>query len=176
LIIESEDQICYRFLRSKDSQKLILEFVKNIEQYLKTIALVRNDKKEFSPVSRVGSNFNFLYYLSNDNWYVYNLFSSDGQAMSIGKLAYKSDIGEENYLTKLLIAKHSIPGCQLNLTDSLFRTQAYSYEGKTFIETPFFIINTKCLNYKSEKFKYFYNDWLTIEEMSKVERYTIKKD
>jgi hypothetical protein len=38
------------------------------------------------------------------------------------------------------------------------------------------MINTNCLNNKYEKYQYVYNDWLTVEEMSKVERYTIKKD
>lgn len=176
LIIVSENQICYRFLRSKESQKLILEFVKNIEQYLKNITLIRNDNKEMLPISRVGNNFNFLYYLINDNWNIYNFFNSSIQTLSIGKLAYKSDFGEEEYLTKLLITKYSIPECSVNITDSIFRTQAYIYENKTYIETPFFMINTNCLNNKFQKYQYVYNDWLTVEEMSKVERYTIKKD
>ncbi len=176
LIIVSENQICYRFLRSKESQKLILEFVKNIEQYLKNITLIRNDNKEMLPISRVGNNFNFLYYLINDNWNIYNIFNSSIQTLSIGKLAYKSDFGEEEYLTKLLITKYSIPECSVNITDSIFRTQAYIYENKTYIETPFFMINTNCLNNKFQKYQYVYNDWLTVEEMSKVERYTIKKD
>jgi len=176
MIIVSEDKICYRFLRSKDSQKLILDFVKNIEQYLKNITIIRNDNKEMLPISIVGNNFNFLYYLINDNWNTYSFFTSSIQTLSIGKLAYKSDFGEEEYLTKLLTKKYNLPECSVNITDSIFRTQAYIFDNKTYIETPFFMINTNCLNNKYEKYQYVYNDWLTVEEMNRVERYTIKKD
>ena len=44
IFIQSNDTTCYKFLRSKDSQKIILNFVKLIEEYLQTHAIIRNDK------------------------------------------------------------------------------------------------------------------------------------
>lgn len=175
IIIQSEDKITFKYLRSKESQKIILEFVKLIDDYLQNNALVRNDKKELRPYSRIGDNYNFLYYLNpNNTWDSYKFFSSSVQPLSIGKLTYKCDKGEESYLSSAIIKKYDLGSCFI-ISDSLLQSQKFEYENKINIETPFFVISSKCANVNNNKIKFIYNDWVTLDVMKKIESYSIRK-
>lgn len=175
IFLESKEQFCYKYLRSKESQKIILSFIKMIDEYLQSHAIVRNDNKEIRPYSRIGDSFNFLYFLNNEYWEVYKFFVPTLQPLSIGKLAYKCDPGDEQYLTNVILKKYSFQYCPIGLTDSLLQSEKYLFENKTYIETPFFVISSKCVNYEEPKIKFTYNDWVTVDEMKKIERYSIKK-
>ncbi len=174
IIIESNERFCYRFLRSKESQKIILNFVKEIDAYLQNHAIVRNDMKEFRPYSRVGSDLNFLFYLDGQNWTSYKFFNSEFQPLSIGKLSYKCNPGDEKYLTDAIIKKYTFSGC-FNINDSALTSQKFDFENKVNIETPFFIISSKCAMNSNLKLIFTYRDWPTIDEMKKIESYSIKK-
>ena len=174
IFIQSNERTCYKFLRSKESQKIILNFVKLIEEYLQTHAIVRNDKKEFRPYSRIGDNFNFLYYLTDQSWDSYKFFSQYTQPLSIGKFSYKCDKGDEQVLADAIKKKYSISPC-INITDSLLFSQKFEYDNRIHMETPFFILTSKCASYTNSKINFTYNDWVTIEEMKRIEKYTIKR-
>jgi hypothetical protein len=141
----------------------VLNFVKLIEEYLQTHAIVRNDKKEFRPYSRIGDNLNFLYYLSDHN-----------QPLSIGKFSYKCDKGDEQVLADAIIKKYTISSC-IEITDSLLYSQKFEYDNRINMETPFFILTSKCTSYTNSKISFTYNDWVTIDEMKRIEKYTIKR-
>ena len=174
IFIQSNERTCYKFLRSKESQKIILNFVKLIEEYVQSHAIVRNDKKELRPYSRVGDNLNFLYYLNDQTWDSYKFFSQYIQPLSIGKLSYKCEKGDEQFLAEAIKKKYSIASC-IDITDSLLFSEKFEYENKMNIETPFFVITSKCSSYNNSKLNFTYNDWVTIEEMKQIEKYTIKK-
>jgi hypothetical protein len=174
IFIQSSERTCYKFLRSKESQKIILNFVKLIEEYVQSHAIVRNDKKELRPYSRVGDNLNFLYYLNDQTWDSYKFFSQYNQPLSIGKLSYKCEKGDEQFLAEAIKKKYSIASC-IDITDSLLFSEKFEYENKMNIETPFFVITSKCSSYNNSKLNFTYNDWVTIEEMKQIEKYTIKK-
>jgi hypothetical protein len=174
IFIQSNERTCYKFLRSKDAQKTVLNFVKLIEEYLQTHAIVRNDKKEFRPYSRIGDNFNFLYYLSDQSWESYKFFSTYIQPLSIGKFSYKCDKGDEQVLADAIIKKYTISSC-IEITDSLLYSQKFEYDNKINMETPFFILTSKCTGYTNSKISFTYNDWVTIDEMKRIEKYTIKR-
>jgi hypothetical protein len=174
IFIQSNERTCYKFLRSKDAQKTVLNFVKLIEEYLQTHAIVRNDKKEFRPYSRIGDNFNFLYYLSDQSWESYKFFSTYNQPLSIGKFSYKCDKGDEQVLADAIIKKYTISSC-IEITDSLLYSQKFEYDNKINMETPFFILTSKCTGYTNSKISFTYNDWVTIDEMKRIEKYTIKR-
>jgi len=174
IFIQSNERTCYKFLRSKESQKIILNFVKLIEEYVQSHAIVRNDKKELRPYSRVGDNLNFLYYLNDQTWDSYKFFSQYNQPLSIGKLSYKCEKGDEQFLAEAIKKKYSIASC-IDITDSLLFSEKFEYENKMNIETPFFVITSKCSSYNNSKLNFTYNDWVTIEEMKQIEKYTIKK-
>jgi hypothetical protein len=174
IFIQSNERTCYKFLRSKDAQKTVLNFVKLIEEYLQTHAIVRNDKKEFRPYSRIGDNFNFLYYLSDQSWESYKFFSTYNQPLSIGKFSYKCDKGDEQVLADAIIKKYTISSC-IEITDSLLYSQKFEYDNKINMETPFFILTSKCTSYTNSKISFTYNDWVTIDEMKRIEKYTIKR-
>ena len=105
-------------INNYNTKKIILNFVKLIEEYLQTHAIVRNDKKEFRPYSRIGDNLNFLYYLSDQSWDSYKFFSTYNQPLSIGKFSYKCDKGDEQVLADAIIKKYTISSC-IEITDSL---------------------------------------------------------
>ncbi|MFZ9214670.1 MAG: hypothetical protein ACO21S_05765 [Sediminibacterium sp.] len=174
ILIQSNERTCYKFLRSKDAQKIVLNFVKLIEEYLQTHAIVRNDKKEFRPYSRIGDNFNFLYYLSDQSWESYKFFSTYIQPLSIGKFSYKCDKGDEQVLADAIIKKYTISSC-IEITDSLLYSQKFEFDNKVNMETPFFILTSKCTSYTNSKISFTYNDWVTIDEMKRIEKYTIKR-
>jgi len=174
IFIQSNERTCYKFLRSKDAQKTVLNFVKLIEEYLQTHAIVRNDKKEFRPYSRIGDNFNFLYYLSDQSWESYKFFSTYIQPLSIGKFSYKCDKGDEQVLADAIIKKYTISSC-IEITDSLLYSQKFEFDNKVNMETPFFILTSKCTSYTNSKISFTYNDWVTIDEMKRIEKYTIKR-
>jgi hypothetical protein len=174
ILIQSNERTCYKFLRSKDAQKIVLNFVKLIEEYLQTHAIVRNDKKEFRPYSRIGDNLNFLYYLSDQSWDSYKFFSTYNQPLSIGKFSYKCDKGDEQVLADAIIKKYTISSC-IEITDSLLYSQKFEYDNKINMETPFFILTSKCTSYTNSKISFTYNDWVTIDEMKRIEKYTIKR-
>ncbi len=174
VLIESKEQICYKYLRSKESQKIILEFVKEIDDYLQTHAIIRNDNKEFRPYSRNGSELSFLFYLDNTNWEKYKFFNSEFQPLSIGKLSYKCDPGDENYLTEVIRKKYNFSPCFV-LNDTTLKSQKFQFENKVNIETPFFVISSKCALESNFSIQFTYHDWVTVQEMKKVESYTIKK-
>jgi hypothetical protein len=174
IFIQSNERTCYKFLRSKESQKIILNFVKLIEEYVQSHAIVRNDKKELRPYSRVGDNLNFLYYLNDQTWDSYKFFSQYIQPLSIGKLSYKCEKGDEQFLAEAIKKKYSIASC-IDITDSLLFSEKFEYENKMNIETPFFVITSKCSSYNNSKLNFTYNDWVTIEEMKQIEKYTINK-
>ena len=174
IFIQSNERTCYKFLRSKESQKIILNFVKLIEEYVQSHAIVRNDKKELRPYSRLGDNLNFLYYLNDQTWDSYKFFSQYNQPLSIGKLSYKCEKGDEQFLAEAIKKKYSIASC-IDITDSLLFSEKFEYENKMNIETPFFVITSKCSSYNNSKLNFTYNDWVTIEEMKQIEKYTIKK-
>jgi hypothetical protein len=174
ILIQSNERTCYKFLRSKDAQKIVLNFVKLIEEYLQTHAIVRNDKKEFRPYSRIGDNLNFLYYLSDQSWDSYKFFSTYNQPLSIGKFSYKCDKGDEQVLADAIIKKYAISSC-IEITDSLLYSQKFEYDNKVNMETPFFILTSKCTSYTNSKISFTYNDWVTIDEMKRIEKYTIKR-
>ena len=174
ILIQSNERTCYKFLRSKDAQKTVLNFVKLIEEYLQTHAIVRNDKKEFRPYSRIGDNFNFLYYLSDQSWESYKFFSTYIQPLSIGKFSYKCDKGDEQVLADAIIKKYTISSC-IEITDSLLYSQKFEFDNKVNMETPFFILTSKCTSYTNSKISFTYNDWVTIDEMKRIEKYTIKR-
>jgi len=174
IFIQSNERTCYKFLRSKESQKIILNFVKLIEEYVQSHAIVRNDKKELRPYSRVGDNLNFLYYLNDQTWDSYKFFSQYNQPLSIGKLSYKCEKGDEQFLAEAIKKKYSIASC-IDITDSLLFSEKFEYENKMNIETPFFVITSKCSSYNNSKLNFTYNDWVTNEEMKQIEKYTIKK-
>jgi hypothetical protein len=174
ILIQSNERTCYKFLRSKDAQKIVLNFVKLIEEYLQTHAIVRNDKKEFRPFSRIGDNFNFLYYLSDQSWESYKFFSTYNQPLSIGKFSYKCDKGDEQVLADAIIKKYTISSC-IEITDSLLYSQKFEYDNRINMETPFFILTSKCTSYTNSKISFTYNDWVTIDEMKRIEKYTIKR-
>jgi hypothetical protein len=174
ILIQSNERTCYKFLRSKDAQKTVLNFVKLIEEYLQMHAIVRNDKKEFRPYSRIGDNFNFLYYLSDQSWESYKFFSTYNQPLSIGKFSYKCDKGDEQVLADAIIKKYTISSC-IEITDSLLYSQKFEYDNKINMETPFFILTSKCTSYTNSKISFTYNDWVTIDEMKRIEKYTIKR-
>ena len=174
IFIQSNERTCYKFLRSKDAQKIVLNFVKLIEEYLQTHAIVRNDKKEFRPYSRIGDNFNFLYYLSDQSWESYKFFSTYIQPLSIGKFSYKCDKGDEQVLADAIIKKYTISSC-IEITDSLLYSQKFEFDNKVNMETPFFILTSKCTSYTNSKISFTYNDWVTIDEMKRIEKYTIKR-
>ena len=174
IFIQSSERTCYKFLRSKESQKIILNFVKLIEEYVQSHAIVRNDKKELRPYSRVGDNLNFLYYLNDQTWDSYKFFSQYNQPLSIGKLSYKCEKGDEQFLAEAIKKKYSIASC-IDITDSLLFSEKFEYENKMNIETPFFVITSKCSSYNNSKLNFTYNDWVTIEEMKQIEKYTINK-
>ncbi len=174
IFIQSSERTCYKFLRSKESQKIILNFVKLIEEYVQSHAIVRNDKKELRPYSRVGDNLNFLYYLNDQTWDSYKFFSQYNQPLSIGKLSYKCEKGDEQFLAEAIKKKYSIASC-IDITDSLLFSEKFEYENKMNIETPFFVITSKCSSYNNSKLNFTYNDWVTIEEMKQIEKYTLKR-
>lgn len=174
IVIESNDRVCYKYLRSKESQKIILGFVKLIDDYLQNNTLVRNDKKEFRPYSRIGENLNFLYYQDNSGWYPYKFFTTYQQPLSIGKYTFKCDKGDESYLTAAIIKKYDVSSC-FSFTDTLLQSQKFEFEGKINMETPFFVIAAKCVDYNNSKIQFNYNDWVTVDEMKRIESYTIKK-
>ncbi len=174
ILIQSNERTCYKFLRSKDAQKIVLNFVKLIEEYLQTHAIVRNDKKEFRPYSRIGDNLNFLYYLSDQSWDSYKFFSTYNQPLSIGKFSYKCDKGDEQVLADAIIKKYTISSC-IEITDSLLYSQKFEYDNRINMETPFFILTSKCTSYTNSKISFTYNDWVTIDEMKRIEKYTIKR-
>ena len=174
IFIQSNERTCYKFLRSKESQKIILNFVKLIEEYVQSHAIVRNDKKELRPYSRVGDNLNFLYYLNDQTWDSYKFFSQYIQPLSIGKLSYKCEKGDEQFLAEAIKKKYSIASC-IDITDSLLFSEKFEYENKMNIETPFFVITSKCSSYNNSKLNFTYNDWVNIEEIKQIEKYTIKK-
>ena len=174
IFLQSNEQTCYKYLRSKESQKIILNFVKLIEEYVQTHAIVRNDRKELRPYSRIGDNFNFLYFLNGESWESYKFFSTYNQLLSIGKLSYKCDKGDEQYLADAIKKKYNISTC-IDISDSTLYSEKFEYGNKINIETPFFIITSKCVSYSNSKVKFTYNDWVTVDEMKKIEKYTIKK-
>ena len=174
IFLQSNEQTCYKYLRSKESQKIILNFVKLIEEYVQTHAIVRNDRKELRPYSRIGDNFNFLYFLNGETWESYKFFSTYNQLLSIGKLSYKCDKGDEQYLADAIKKKYNISTC-IDISDSTLYSEKFEYGNKINIETPFFIITSKCVSYSNSKVKFTYNDWVTVDEMKKIEKYTIKK-
>jgi hypothetical protein len=174
IFLQSNEQACYKYLRSKESQKIILNFVKLIEEYVQTHAIVRNDRKELRPYSRIGDNFNFLYFLNGESWESYKFFSTYNQLLSIGKLSYKCDKGDEQYLADEIKKKYNISPC-IDISDSTLYSEKFEYGNKINIETPFFIITSKCVSYSNSKVKFTYNDWVTVDEMKKIEKYTIKK-
>jgi len=174
IFLQSNEQTCYKYLRSKESQKIILNFVKLIEEYVQTHAIVRNDRKELRPYSRIGDNFNFLYFLNGESWESYKFFSTYNQLLSIGKLSYKCDKGDEQYLADAIKKKYNISPC-IDISDSTLYSEKFEYGNKINIETPFFIITSKCVSYSNSKVKFTYNDWVTVDEMKKIEKYTIKK-
>jgi hypothetical protein len=174
IFLQSNEQACYKYLRSKESQKIILNFVKLIEEYVQTHAIVRNDRKELRPYSRIGDNFNFLYFLNGESWESYKFFSTYNQLLSIGKLSYKCDKGDEQYLADAIKKKYNISPC-IDISDSTLYSEKFEYGNKINIETPFFIITSKCVSYSNSKVKFTYNDWVTVDEMKKIEKYTIKK-
>lgn len=175
IIVQSDNQIAFKYLRSKESQKIILEFVKLIDDYLQNNALVRNDKKELRPYSRIGDNYNFLYYISpNNTWDSYRFFDTSVQPLSIGKLTYKCEKGEESYLTNAIIKKYDLGPC-LNISDSVLQSQKFEFDNKINIETPFFVISSKCAIVNNTKIKFIYNDWVTLDVMKKIESYSIRK-
>ena len=174
IFLQSNEQTCYKYLRSKDSQKIILNFVKLIEEYVQNHAIVRNDNKELRPYSRIGDNFNFLYFLNGETWDSYKFFNSNNQLLSIGKLAYKCDKGDEEFLAAAIKKKYNISDC-INIDDKILYAEKFEYDNKIHIETPFFIISSKCVSYSKSNIKFIYNDWVTVYEMKKIEKYTIKK-
>lgn len=174
VFIESNDQVCYKYLRSKESQKIILEFVKEIDEYLQNHAIVRNDNKEFRPNSRRGSDLNFLFYLDGEVWQKYKFFNIDFQPLSIGKLSYKCDPGDETYLVDVIKKKYNFSSCFI-LNDTIIQSQKFIFDNKIIIETPFFAISSKCALLNNFSILFTYQDWVNVQEMKKIESYTIKK-
>jgi hypothetical protein len=55
------------------------------------------------------------------------------------------------------------------------QSQKFEYDNKINIETPFFVLSSKCANVNNNKIKFIYNDWVTLDVMKKIESYSIRK-
>jgi len=121
----------------------------------------------------LGPGFNIFFYLYNNQLSSYQFFSTVSQPVSIGKMAFKCQPGEEMSVTNYIKGKYAYKSC-FAISDSVLLNGAYTLSNLVYFETPFFYISSTCNKPGNQYFKFVYNDWVSLEELKSINKYSLK--
>jgi len=173
VFVQTNEKTCYGFLRSKESIKILIKYFTIIDEAIQNHVVTRNDGKEIGPTSILGPGFNIFFYLYNNQLSSYQFFSTVSQPVSIGKMAFKCQPGEEMSVTNYIKGKYAYKSC-FAISDSVLLNGAYTLSNLVYFETPFFYISSTCNKPGNQYFKFVYNDWVSLEELKSINKYSLK--
>lgn len=173
VFIQTNEKTFYGFLRSKESMKILIKLFTSLDEAIQNHVVLRNDGKEIGPGSISGSGFNIFSYLNSKQFSTYQFFSKVNQPVSIGKMAFKCQPGEEGPVINYIKGMYSANSC-FTISDSVLLTGAYTLSNLIHFETPFFYISSSCNKLERNYFNFFYNDWVSIEQLKSVNKYSLK--